>query len=406
MKIIVSIFLSLFLFPPAFAQEEIMDPLQKNMFDSLSKRLVSLENEIPRLQRTRAYNLYFKKQELEKTRFVYEYERLIFDEDLMQAEALLNAKTKAAIRRNDKLLIDYYENYHKNLIDQMKSQSERYQRLFEKEKNFKKELYKFINVGDEYNILRAARMVELAIKYARERRLEKTAEYLQYYQKVVNAEVFDFYSDFNLNQLTNSKGQFEKEINPLIESDSLSDILKAKEIVENCYQYSQICRTELNSTYFEFQKNMVQKAETDWYKRQGDQAFLDAYADQAVTAKRDSLNQKGIYRWREYIIVIDEMNPTASFKNVRMGEAIIDADKKLIEYIRVNRLAKVGKEVKVGPTELIPFVGDTGLENFHYNKEEAKWQYIICYTKVKNDFVTKKVNAYLPPLQFEGERIN
>lgn len=387
------------------SQETIMNEELKNHIDSLERRIQHLEAEIPRLKRSRHYNLYFKKQELEKTRFIHEYEKLAFEEDLLQAEMILNAKTKSAIKRNDQQLLNFYQDYHKDLINKMKSQSERYQELFAKEKSFKKELYRFINMGDEYNILRAQRMVELALKYAYERKLGTTLEYLQHYKKLVDAEVFDFYSDYNLMLLANSEHQFEKQILPLIESDSLSDIMEAQKIVENCYKYATIGKTKLDTNYFEFQKNMVSKAITDYHKRQGDMEFLEEYADQAVLAKLDSLNKKGIYRWNEYIIVIDELKPNAQFKNVQKGEAIIDADRKLIEYIRINRLAKVGKEVEVGPTMLIPFCSDDGPVNFHFNPEAEKWQYIICYTKVKNDMTTKKVNAYLPPLQFENKII-
>lgn len=388
---------------PSHAQASIMSEEQTNLFDSLQNRIKQLENELPRLKRTRAYNLYFKKQEYEKTLFAYAYEKLVFDEDLLQAEMILNAKARAAIKRNDKSLIDYYKNYHHDLNGKMKTQSERYEQLFSKEKIFKKALYKFINVGDEYNVLRAERMVDLALKYAEERKLSSTLEYLAKYKRLVTAEVFDFYSEYDLMVLASSKSQYNKQIEPLIESDSLSDILEAQEIINNCYNYSTIINTNLNSEYFGFQQNRVLKAISDYHTRQGDLKYMEEYADQAVLAKLDSLNQKGIYRWKDYIIVIDELNPNAQFKNVRKGEAIIHADHKLIEYVRVNRLANIGKEVEVGPTVLIPFSSKDGPVNFHFNSEAEKWQYIICYTKIKNHSVTKQVNAYLPPLEFEDE---
>ena len=403
MKLFGLIGIFLMFFAPAFSGETIISEAQKNLFDSLENRISYLQIEIPRLKRTRHLNLYFKKLELEKTQFVYDYEKLVFEEDLMEAEALLNAKTKAALRTNDKSLIDFYKNYHNDLIDKMKKQAIRYQELFAKEKTFKKELYKYINIGDEYNILRAQRMVNLAIKYAQERNLNTTLQYLDKYKIIVEAEVFDFYSEYNLFALANNEHQFEKQIDQLIDSDSLSDIVEAQKVLEDCYEYSSIIKTKLDKKYFDFQRNRILKAASDYQKRQGDSQHLEEFSNQAVLAKLDSLNQKGIYRWNDYIIVVDELKPNAKFKNVQKGEAIIDADKKLIEYIRINRLAKVGREVEVGPTILIPFKSSDGIENFYFNPKSEKWQYIICYTRVKNEFTTKKVNAFLPPLEFEHE---
>ena len=403
MKKIVLTGLFILIVTSLFSQEAIINEKLKNRLDSLENRIKKLESQIPELKRTRHYNLYFIKQELEKTQYAYKYEKLVFDEDLEQAELILKANMHYAVKKNDVGLIKYYQRYLDDLTIKKKEREIRYQQLFVKEKTFKKELYHFLNIGDEYNILRAVRMVDLALKFAADRQLNSTIDYLRKYEKIVDAELFDFYSEYNLMQLANYEKQFEKQIDPLIESDSISDILEAQKIVDHCFEYSSILHTKLDPKYFGFQQNRVSKALTDYYKRQGDMEFLEEYADQAVMAKLDSINKKGIYRWNDFIIVIDEIIPNAQFKSVQKGEAIIDADKKLIEYIRVNRLAKLGKEVNVGPTMLIPFSSEDGPENFQFNPEAEKWQYIICYTKVKNDITTKKVNAYLPPLQFEYE---
>ncbi|MCG8701173.1 MAG: hypothetical protein MI922_24175, partial [Bacteroidales bacterium] len=164
-----------------------------------------------------------------------------------------------------------------------------------------------------------------------------------------------------------------------------------------------INKTKLDTNFFNLQRNVVSKAIEDYHKRNSDQALMEEYANQAVMAKLDSLNQKGIYRWNEYIIVIDEIRPSAQFVRVQKGEAIIDADNKLAEYIRINRLGKIKDNVDMGTTVLIAYQSDTGPNMFRFNPSAHKYQYMICYTRIKSDLFTKRINAYLPPLEFEDE---
>ena len=387
----------------SYAQKELIDPYHKNLFDSLSNRIQQIEKQIPQLKQKRSHLLYFTQQELEKTRFLSAFEEYIFNEDLNEAQALAQVKKATAIKRNDEELIAFYSMYESRLIQEIQSQRDRYNQLFRKEKNFQKELNQFIKIGDEYSLLRAKRMVELAMKYALENQLNEVIGYLPNYAGIVEAEMYDFHSDFNLLQLANYKHQFDKQIKPLIESDSLSDILEAKDIVDNCYRYASFGTTKLDTNFFALQKNVVSKSISDYYARIGMQNNLSQYNSQSVIARRDSLNNAGVYRWNEFIVVIGEFTPQAGFENVKCGEAILDADYKLFEYIRINRLARLNKIFDVGTTEIIPYLTENGPRAMQYNHEQKKWQYMICYTRIKSQSLTQKVNAYLPPLQFEEE---
>ena len=73
------------------------------------------------------------------------------------------------------------------------------------------------------------------------------------------------------------------------------------------------------------------------------------------------------------------------------------------EYIRVNRLAKLGKAVEFGSTALIPYIVDRAQEDFCFNPEVMKYQYRICYSKVESLYLTRQISKFLPPLQFDIE---
>ncbi|MCG8699696.1 MAG: hypothetical protein MI922_16695, partial [Bacteroidales bacterium] len=238
-----NIWIVLLIVSNSYAQDLFMSEFTKERLDSIKTQISKLEDQVKVLTQTRSYNLYFKKLELEKTRFAYQYEKYVFEEDLMEAENFIDIKTRVALKRNDKATIEYYESYRKNLLVEMRKQSERYQELFKKEKNFKREINKFLNVGDEYSLKRAERMVQLATKYARERNLTETSKYLVKYQGLIQAELYDFYSEYNLMQLANYERHYKKQIEPLIESDSINDIIKAQSIVENCHSYAAINKT-------------------------------------------------------------------------------------------------------------------------------------------------------------------
>ena len=384
-------------------QQSIIDPRIKHLLDSLDNRIAVLNAEMPAITKTKDVSYYYKKRELDLTRFYRLYEEYVFEEDLDMAEELTMRQLEYSKSRKDNYSTEVIEEYFKRLKNERKEQLARYKKLFAKEKNFKKEFESYLKVGDLYALRRAKRMTELAIKYANQQKIESATGYLPGYLGYIDAVLFDYESEFDLSRLTRSESNFEKKFIPLVSSDSISHIMKAKELVENCYNYAASTKSILDTGYFELQRNVVATSISDYYERKGVSAELAKLTEQSVIARLDTLNREGVYKWHDKIIVIGTLRPSAKFTTVKKGEAIIKADQELLEYVRVNKIMKLKKEIRVGTTFLIPFNIDDEYSNFHYNRELQRWQYMVCYTQIVNKYTTKELSKFLPPMIFQEE---
>lgn len=389
--------------PILYGQESLMDDDTKSLLDSLDFRIEALEREIPRLEKARSYNLYFRKRELDYTLFLRHYHYFLFEEDLEHAQYLVNSRLKAVTTRGDNDAIAFYTEYKHDIARQIGNQQRRYQHLFEKEKNFKKEFERLIEGGDEYALVRAIRMTELAIKYAEERNLGNVLEYLHVYQQYAEALLFDLHSDYDLKLLTGNKRAYLKVFTPLVESDSIERIQEAAALNSACLSYTGQARSKIKPEFFLTQKKIVNSYLSDYNERQGIQENLAELGGQSIIARMDSLNRAGVYKWHDYIVVVGHFMPDSKFNNVKKGEAIIDADHTLVKYIRVNRLGNLNKSLDLGITYVIPFRMADPSSIFYYNPEVRQYQYMVCYTLVQNDEFTEKIRRLLPPLQFEEE---
>jgi hypothetical protein len=404
-KIFLFLFTYIVTIATAYTQDNIMDPETHALLDSLDQRVKTIQNELPRISNSRNANYFYKKHELDMTIFLSCYHRYVFDEDLEMAKTLIDSRLGAAEKRGDQSAVEFYKKYSSMLTYERIHQKERYQFLFKKEKNFRKEFYRFINEGDEYSLQRAKRLTELALKYAKEQNLENAGKYLINYEQLANAFQFDYFSEYDLVKLTSSESGFQKVFKPLIESDSLELLKNAGELVEHCFSYSKNTLSVLDTSYFSLQKKVVKTSISDYYERKGNNLNMANMLGQAIIARLDTLNLEGIYKWHDRIVVVSTINLIAKFENVRKGEAIIDADRKLTEYIRVNRLAKIGNEVKMGTTYLIPYLIDNHKNDFHFNEQKKAYQYMVCYTQIESKYFTQGISKFLPPLQFIEETL-
>ncbi len=386
------------------AQEKVFDEKTKYILDSLDNRIITLEKSIDQMGASRDANLFRTKRELEMTRFLRQYEELIYDEDLLTALDLIDAKIKESEKRVDNYAINYYKNYRTKLTRLRGQKRAHYQELFAKKKNFEKEYKAYIKGGDEYSLIRAKRMVELAIKYAEEKKFTETIKYLYQYRDLTDALIFDVHSEFDLKKLCNSESYFLKIFEPLIENDSLEVIKKGLELAGQCFNYTSTTPCKIKPDFFALQKIAAANAVADWNERQGITAELASLTGQAVIAKLDSVNREGIYQWKNMILVIGSVNFSSRSDMVRRGEAIIDADKTLLDYVRINKLAKVKKnKIEAGKTYMVSYFLDGKKTYFNYNFNKQEYQYMICYTSIINEKVTMEMIRFLPPLQFREE---
>jgi hypothetical protein len=380
-----------------------MDASTKRRLDSLDARIKYIESEMPGLAEIRSPDYFFVKRELDYTFFLSLYYRDVFDEDLDDARILIDSRINGAKKRSDLEAINFFTGFQHKLTLEIGNQQRRYNYLFAKEKNFRKEFNHFIDAGDEYSLERAKRMTDLAIKFASEKNLTPVLNYLEKYQRYAIACLFDFESRYDLKKLTASEQHFQKIFALMVQSDSLELIKEAGELVNHCYNYAASTKSVLDTNYFAMQRRVVNSSISDYFERKGNNQNLATMVGQSVIARFDTLNKEGIYKWHDNIVVVGHFKPDAKFDDVRKGEAIIDADHRLLEYIRVNRLAKLKDEVKIGQTYLIPFFFDNKTSEFCFNPALMKYQYMVCYTRIESTYFTREISKFLPPLQFNVE---
>jgi hypothetical protein len=405
-SLLIFLFLGLLLFFHGTMAYSQTLPLQRGsvaFFDSLDRRMDNLQKQIARLKQTRDVAYYNLQRELDLTIFVNAYEEYVLDENLDKARELVEARLEKAEFRRDQYALKFYHNYQDDIFDLIKQQRIHYQQLFLKEKNFKKEFERYTEPGTLEAFKRTQKMVGLALKYARENNLTETIKYLEMYQAYTEAMIFDAGSDYDLAALTGSTKAFDIVFQPLISSDSLKDVKEAETLLAHCLNYGRLTGSVLNEEFFKRQGLQVTAALSDILDREGREQELARYTDQAVTAKFDTLNPRGVFKWHDQIVVIDEFLPTSSMENVKKGEAILHADKMLATYLQKNKLCQSADELLFGYAFIIPFVSNAKNSSFYYNTASHKWQYMACYTLIVNPEYTLRVSKFMPPLFFEDE---
>jgi len=386
-----------------FGQDISLEPKSKAYFDSIDYRIAALQQQLPRLKQSHDVSLFHLQRELDHTLFIREYEQYVVDEDLFKAKDMVESRLERAKFRKDQFSVDFYNRYKDKVYNQIKYQRMHYQALFEKEKNFRKEFNSITREETVEAYLHAQRMTDLALKYALENSFTGTAKGLQHYRTYTEARIYDLQSPYDLKELSENQKSFEKVFIPMIESDSIGPIKEAENLVGHCIQYAEFLKTPVSTDYFEQQKLAVAGALADFLDRQGTASNLNQLTDQAMMARIDSLNPRGIYKWHEYIIVISEFNPSSGFENVKKGEAIIHADNVIAAFLKKNKLCKSTSDLKFGYSYIIPYQSSNKTSSFLYDPNLQQWQYIACYTLINNPSYTRDVSRYMPPVFFKDE---
>lgn len=390
----------------ALANGQQPEPKPKTFFDSIDHRISYLQTQIDRLKQKRDVSYLNMQRELNHTLFVREYESFIVDEDLEKAKSLVESRIEYADFRRDQASSKFYRSYQDNIYSLIKLQKMHYQRLFIKEKNFRKEYEQYTASETPAAYERVLRMVLLAIKYAKENNLSETVKYLETYESYTRAHIFDFESEYDLEELTGNAKSFGSVFMPLVESDSIEGLKEAEKLLEHCRNFGSLTGSNLNGEFFKKQEMILTTAYSDMLERQGREKELSKYTDQSVIAKYDTLNPCGVFKWHDQVVVIDEFMPTSTMENVKKGEAIIHADKMLATYLQKNKLCQSVQDLKFGYSFIIPYKSKLKNSSFYFNQESRKWQYIACYTIIVSQDYTSQVSKFMPPLFFEDEMNN
>ena len=82
--------------------------------------------------------------------------------------------------------------------------------------------------------------------------------------------------------------------------------------VDNCYFFSANSKSLLDTNYFAKQKQAVITAISDYINEaENPDAKLAAITNKSISARNDTLNPKGVYKWGEYIVVINNFVPSS-----------------------------------------------------------------------------------------------
>ena len=385
------------------SQDQSLAPKTTAFFDSLDTRIEGLQLQIPRLKQSHDISLFNVQRELDMALFIKAYEEYVVEEELFKARDLVESRIERAEFRKDPYSVDFYKGYKDKVYNQIKYQRMHYQVLFEKEKNFRKEFNAVTKDETVEAYTRGLKMISLALKYAEENNFAEAAKGLRNYAVFCEAKLFDLQSPYDLNELTQNEKNFEKVFLPLIESDTIATIKEAEKLVGYCIQYADFLKTPLTREYFEQQRMAVVTAISDVLDKQGTGSGIKELTDQALLARLDSLNPRGVYKWHESVIVISEFTPTSGFENVKKGEAILNADNVLAAYLKKNKLCKSTEDLKFGYSYIIPYKSSNKTSSFIYHPDLQKWQYIACYTLINNPGYTREIIRYMLPILFEDE---
>ena len=318
---------------PASSQYKVGKDIYLYKIDSLHTRISELQSSIPKLQESRNLEFHNTKRELDETIFLKTYYEYLKDEDLEKAKMLVEQKLQRAQYRNDGMTIDFYNAYKKDIYNQIKFQRIYYQELFQKEKSFRKVLFAYTKQGTIESLEHAKRIIELSIKYATENQLIATENYLQHYKLYVEALIFDYYSPWDLDKLANNPTAFEKVFLPLVSSDSLNQIKDAEKLLNSYFTYVSDLGIDFDTLNYQKKKLLIASAYSDYDDRIGNHLEVVG-SDKLVVARLDSVNPNGVYKWHDFIVVINEFIPKYSSPGLKKGEAIMESDKKLFNYIK------------------------------------------------------------------------
>ncbi len=237
-------------------------------FDSLDQRISDLQKQIPKLKQARDVAYYNKQRELELTVFVKNVEEYIQEEDLDNAKKLIETRLEKAEFRKEQYSVTFCRKYKDDVNSLIKQQRIHYQALFAKEKNFKKEFDRHAETGSADNYQKTLRMVNLALKYARENNLAETIKYLDNYKSYTEALIFDAGSDYDLAAITGNAKEFEKVFLPLVESDTIENIRQAESLLSYCSNYSRLTGSRLDPAFFDRQRLVVTTSLSDLARKQ------------------------------------------------------------------------------------------------------------------------------------------
>jgi hypothetical protein len=397
--VIVRIFISGHL----LAQPVVLERGSVAFLDSIDRRIISLQNQVTRLRQVRDVAYYNMQRELDLTLFLKDYEKYVAGEDLDSAKRMVETRLEKARLKGDQYAVKYFSRYKDDAYALIKQQRMYYQQLFSKERNFKREFAACLDEENPETYKKAERMTSLALEYARENNLTETIQYLETYHAFVQSLIYDEQCEYDLKKLTGNSKEFEKVFLPYIAADSIGSINKARELVEQCRNYGRLTHSALKEDYFKQQELVVTSALSEILDRQGKESELSRYTDQAVTARFDTVNPLGIFKWHDRIVVIDEFIPSSSMENVKKGEAIILSDRMLATYLRKNKLCESVENLRLGYAFIIPYRSASTGSSFYFNPSTQKWQFITCYTVVNNSDFTAQISKFMAPLFFKEE---
>ncbi|MFW5886662.1 MAG: hypothetical protein ACOCUL_02785, partial [Bacteroidota bacterium] len=330
--------------------------------DSLGKRIHYLKNKLIETK-SDPLNHFRVQSELDITEFKLKYENYVHKERLEEAKDFVMESINRAKNNYQDNLVEIYDMYYKDILEKIKNQRLKYQALFEKEKKFRKYIEPYMDEGSETSLKQADYILELAMNYAKEQNFTTATEFIKKYKDQVEATLYDMETNYNLDELTNKQKEFENVFTELTSSDDLDKFKEAQNLINHCLFYTERVETKCGHEYFKTQNKIL---ESRLIKKEQELEISGMIKGGLVAKKQqpmDALNEFGIFKFYNKIIVIGRFNPSkkgmsevnSNDLRVMKGMAIMNADKTLFTFIRRN-VEEISDKTKVIYAYLVPYL--------------------------------------------------
>ncbi len=376
--------------------------------DSLGKRIHYLKNKLIETK-SDPLNHFRVQSELDITEFKLKYENYVHKERLEEAKDFVMESINRAKNNYQDNLVEIYDMYYKDILEKIKNQRLKYQALFEKEKKFRKYIEPYMDEGSETSLKQADYILELAMNYAKEQNFTTATEFIKKYKDQVEATLYDMETNYNLDELTNKQKEFENVFTELTSSDDLDKFKEAQNLINHCLFYTERVETKCGHEYFKTQNKIL---ESRLIKKEQELEISGMIKGGLVAKKQqpmDALNEFGIFKFYNKIIVIGRFNPSkkgmsevnSNDLRVMKGMAIMNADKTLFTFIRRN-VEEISDKTKVIYAYLVPYLVEGKHQWFMPINSEGELQYRVAYSFVHSEKLTEKIlNEHLRPIEFK-----
>ena len=347
---------------------------------------------------------YFLKAEINKLNFIIDYDSLITKDKIDAAEILVKEKlSNKELGESVTGELKLYKKYKRDIEQRLIEADEKYKRIIEKKRKFKKKFNTIVKEKDLNSLEEGEDLVNHCLNYCKRNQIV-VPDYLKYYKNYTESRIFDKKSNFELEKCSKSKKNLEKELEPFIKSENIEKYLKAKDFMDTLKQYVSIA-PKVKLKHSEFLKEryklikLIEKQQEllnyDRISKNGKNYSIEHF-------RNDTLNPEGIFSFGNKIIVIKSFNSNSQNPVIIKGKGIRGADKILVRYADENdnseKHSKANEKIK--EDKIIPYLKGDNIKEYYYDNMGV-YQIRISYNQIRNKSFTKSLIEGLKPIKLD-----